>query len=949
MTSILKGDTSGTLKIVLAEGYDYTGSTVHFDFCGIHRSFANVRGGDTLSFELTAEETAALPLGAFAVHVYFVKNGLITTVKDGGIRFRVTDNPDEVYIDGVIAVNAKGIMYGITDLPEHYTDKDVVAKLREVMRRGGAVLCALFALGTFAAFGASVQTAQKQDIFNDGTIVTNVDFSGLAKVDQLKDGTARMLPPYLHFLEFADPYADDAAWYYHQADVGGACSSVRNGNTFARNFDFPYDNRAEFVVRMVAGAGRFASVGVSNVGTNLTEEIVTSGKQSRFFKCLPGATVDGINENGVAVNINLVCTNGTERTAWHGNEINAIGAVRWVLDHATSAGMAASNLAAKVYIPDALISKGYSAHFMVVDEYQTWIVEDGVARDYTAKTKVLTNFRVFDMDTVDDPFGTGYERYDILASGGNITSAWFRAAYRRPFTRPTEFSAPGIGTHAETNALLAWADANIPQGAPETLTRNGRSWQTIHTSVYDISGRVLRVAVQERNDWFVFAIPTGGGSGGGGTPDDYGTVKAQAQTGSAHAAMTDNPHGVTAEQVGTYDKTTIDGKVANATPSDYATVKSKAEAAQNAQQVQAAISASGHQTAQQVQTAIANAGHVTTSELQPVSSTAQQAYAYASGIYTFMHANTNAWFEGTNYPDRVTAATKHKFAFEEGMDLLTMPCSMALFEMRDGERQCVWDQKDWTSWYWCFKSTQLSNTLASATADVAENVRTNYMRRGWAKYTAVNGITNPVPDTLWIDTPKITIAAGMQWQKMVETGGTAYYTIIGNGIDVAPEITEQGSFLTFKDFEGNAVLTLRKTSLQLVYCECGTDITGSAYLDDQQRITFHFTTDVQPTGEFTIDLHEDFIEETEDDCPATYEWTGTSGNFYCHFKAKASLNANACFARFKVKKEGENVVEYAIPVKINGGIIFEQSGQAVKAKPVAAALTKGSTVNWIVD
>lgn len=325
-------------------------------------------------------------------------------------------------------------------------------------------------------------------------------------------GAARPLPRYLHALTFDSSYANDAAWYYDMADVGGACSVVRAENTFSRNFDFPYDERSEFVVRMTAGPDRFASVGVSNAGTNLTEDAVASGKWSRYYKCLPGLTVDGVNERGVVAEINVIPTNGAERTAWPGHGINALGAVRWVLDHATDAGMAASNLAAKVYIPDALIRKGYSAHFMIADENSTWVVEDGAAHPVggvipNAPPAVMTNFRLFS----DDPYGTGYERYDLLASGGNITSAWFRAAYRRPFARPTEFAAPGVGTHTATNALLAWAEANIPQGAPESLTRNGKSWQTIHTSVYDLSNRVLRVAVQETDDWYAFAVPSAGG------------------------------------------------------------------------------------------------------------------------------------------------------------------------------------------------------------------------------------------------------------------------------------------------------------------------------------------------------------------------------------------------------------------------------------------------------
>ncbi|MBQ0032819.1 MAG: hypothetical protein KBT68_08470, partial [bacterium] len=43
-------------------------------------------------------------------------------------------------------------------------------------------------------------------------------------------------------------------------------------------------------------------------------------------------------------------------------------------------------------------------------------------------------------------------------------------------------------------------------------TNNGIPWwQTVHTSIYDISNRTLRVAVQETDDWYTFAVPSTGG------------------------------------------------------------------------------------------------------------------------------------------------------------------------------------------------------------------------------------------------------------------------------------------------------------------------------------------------------------------------------------------------------------------------------------------------------
>ena len=369
------------------------------------------------------------------------------------------------------------------------------------------LLTATFLLAAASAFAA--RTVTPREATNIAETVVAAATNGFRGAE----GAARPLPKYLHHLTLDDTYPADAAWYYEQADsaVAGGCSARRRGALVERNYDWSYDESASFVLSVGSSSDRFASVGVASAGTHLTEEFVTSGKWSRYYKVLPGRTLDGINENGVVCEINVVPTNGSPwETRTDGRNLNAIGAVRWALDHAKSAGEAAKELASRVYVPEAMKRMGYSAHFTVCDADETWIVEDGDAVKCPGGVPpVITNFRVMNPA---EPYGTGYERYSMLTNAAvSITSAWFRAAYRRPFSRPTEFAAPGVGTHGETDKLLAWAEANVPKGAPESLKRNGKSWQTVHTSVYDIGAKTLKVAVQETDDWYVFALDAGSG------------------------------------------------------------------------------------------------------------------------------------------------------------------------------------------------------------------------------------------------------------------------------------------------------------------------------------------------------------------------------------------------------------------------------------------------------
>lgn len=322
--------------------------------------------------------------------------------------------------------------------------------------------------------------------------------------------------------------------------------------------------------------------------------------------------------------------------------------------------------------------------------------------------------------------------------------------------------------------------------------------------------------------------------------------------------------------------------------------------------------------------------------------TADSALTYAQGVYRYQQGNTtNCWFECTNYVvNAAEGVNKFRYVPEGWEDSAETPPSLQLWEIRDGVRQKVCDQRDWTVYYWNFKSAQLSNNLARATGEV-KNSLTNYMRRGWANYTAVNGLDNPDPSTLWVDTEKVTLMAGTQWEKLVESSGCSYYTIVANGITLSTN-NQTEAFLTVKDFEGNSCLTFRKTSSYLVYLNRADWV--RSYFDSDGMHMF-ISSDAQPTAEICLDLRElDWTEEGVD-CPATVSWNSVQGGGYeCVFKLKPGIQSNACFARFKVLREGENIVEYSVPIQLNGGITFQQDNRTYKIRPSVS----GSTVTWSV-
>ena len=87
----------------------------------------------------------------------------------------------------------------------------------------------------FAAGAADMITAREATNIAESVVAQATN--GIRSVD----GAARVLPRYMHALDFCDAYTNDAAWYYERADGLGRCSARRIGNILERNYDWFYD------------------------------------------------------------------------------------------------------------------------------------------------------------------------------------------------------------------------------------------------------------------------------------------------------------------------------------------------------------------------------------------------------------------------------------------------------------------------------------------------------------------------------------------------------------------------------------------------------------------------------------------------------------------------------------------------------------------------------------
>ena len=344
------------------------------------------------------------------------------------------------------------------------------------------------------------------------------------------------LADYLYYMEYTD-YVPDLTTG-EKVKTGFACSAVRNGNFYGRNLDLDYSDVPEFVIKVAAkkSEGRYASIGLAAILT-LKSKGVGNVSEAELL-AMPNKTFDGINENGVAMNCNVVPVTDLDfatkiSTNYGKPRIHAIAVVRYVLDHAKSAAHGVE------LMKNMDIYGGYGSwglHWMLCDEKETYIIEciDGklVARNDT--DNIMTNFyvnyaantpyakhmkagqtvvgKIYKGFPVLTPHACGVERYAILKehyaegakSAEGMASLMERVKYTQSYEASTEPFWYTEFTEGDLTAANAPADFKAKlQAAMDIYKLHDRNiqpdnfWQTWHTAIYDLANRTLRLNIQE--------------------------------------------------------------------------------------------------------------------------------------------------------------------------------------------------------------------------------------------------------------------------------------------------------------------------------------------------------------------------------------------------------------------------------------------------------------------
>ena len=199
----------------------------------------------------------------------------------------------------------------------------------------------------------------------------------------------------------------------------------------------------------------------------------------------------------------------------------------------------------------------------------------------------------------------------------------------------------------------------------------------------------------------------------------------------------------------------------------------------------------------------------------------------------------------------------------------------------NGESSWLTVWREMTRWNWFLGI--YTNDFAALSAALAT--------KGEREYAFYDGVTGePAPDGFfWISQPRVAVAAGMSYQRHVDTGG-AVWVLESNGMVADVNGTTNG-FFRVSDDEGNVQFEIVKGAARTVAA-----VPGTMAHESVMGVTHWFTTYAvtnaasAPVAMFCRDIGSpEWHAETDGDCPCNVAWTNPeSGVYVCEWWAKGT-------------------------------------------------------------
>ena len=335
-----------------------------------------------------------------------------------------------------------------------------------------------------------------------------------------------------------------------------ACTEVRKGKFVGRNLDWYINNDASAIIKVNRTDDHYASIGMIGCFSDFSNALAKSGLYGDAYQYLPFKTVDGINEKGLYIGVNVAPTGETsfDPTTWepyafghgaaHTNPesdmhycVNYL--VRIVLDRAGSVEEAKKVIDGIDWCePINYPNEGGSQalHWLICDAKQSVVLDfidnkavytEAPSINEPSLGNIMTNFSncVYAKGLI-QICASGLERWDIINANYASTpetfegmeelmsKVWYTQTYTiDPSSRDfwlSECCAPSLPTsylyknydlcdNEEFCNLVRQFLAGYYE--PSNWHSDETSyWYTTHTSVYDLENKTLRVLVHEGLD-----------------------------------------------------------------------------------------------------------------------------------------------------------------------------------------------------------------------------------------------------------------------------------------------------------------------------------------------------------------------------------------------------------------------------------------------------------------
>lgn len=240
----------------------------------------------------------------------------------------------------------------------------------------------------------------------------------------------------------------------------------------------------------------------------------------------------------------------------------------------------------------------------------------------------------------------------------------------------------------------------------------------------------------------------------------------------------------------------------------------------------------------------------------------------------------------------------------------------------------------------------LARTFTAATNDAAGRVQQSerraadtYAPRAWSRTTSGLGEDAPT-NTTWISTPTTVIAGGLEYAKVVHSGGEIW-VLSGNGMVNFDPTTN--AYLRISADDGKEIFSIEKTDSVTVGANADGITVDNAGNVTIIEIPVNVVSSEHPKMYYRRELNdaagwilEDYLDY------ALVWWNGRSGEWRCFIQMGSDSVANSGFFKFEYLKEGSTLIKNGAPMDVSGGIMCTDGIH--KCRPVYS----NGTVTWEV-